>query len=174
MSTMPARHRERYSGTPHKPFTITMEFCSRAAGIRVHVALETLSTMSRHTHQVHRAGEKVHRVQRLSAQLHSRDLLIDKMKLQLAQLKRMKFGGSSEQPDAQIAQLELSLEELEASAAEATVAKKRISCLKTQKIRHVRCRPLVTAPEWPTQFVVSSCHFLRLELVRRSMCQTET
>jgi chromosome segregation ATPase len=51
-------------------------------------------------------------VQRLSAQLHSRDVLIEKMKLQLAQLKRMKFGRSSEQLDAQIAQLELSLEEL--------------------------------------------------------------
>ena len=61
-------------------------------------------------------------VQRLSAQLHSRDVLIEKMKLQLAQLKRMKFGHSSEQLDAQIAQLELSLEELEANAAEAPVA----------------------------------------------------
>lgn len=61
-------------------------------------------------------------VQRLSAQLHSRDVLIEKMKLQLAQLKRMKFGRSCEQLDAQIAQLELSLEELEANAAEAPVA----------------------------------------------------
>lgn len=61
-------------------------------------------------------------VQRLSAQLHSRDVLIEKMKLQLAQLKRMKFGRSSEQLDAQIAQLELSLEELEANAAEAPIA----------------------------------------------------
>jgi transposase len=61
-------------------------------------------------------------VQRLSAQLHCRDVLIEKMKLQLAQLKRMKFGRSSEQLDAQIAQLELSLEELEANAAEVPVA----------------------------------------------------
>jgi transposase len=61
-------------------------------------------------------------VQRLSAQLHSRDVLIEKMKLQLAQLKRMKFGRSSEQLDAQIAQLELSLEELEANAAEVPAA----------------------------------------------------
>jgi len=60
-------------------------------------------------------------VQRLSAQLHSRDVLIEKMKLQLAQLKRMKFGRSSEQLDAQIAQLELSLEELEANAADAPI-----------------------------------------------------
>lgn len=61
-------------------------------------------------------------VQRLSAQLHSRDVLIERMKLQLAQLKRMKFGRSSEQLDAQIAQLELSLEELEANVAEAPIA----------------------------------------------------
>lgn len=60
-------------------------------------------------------------VQSLSAQLHSRNVLIEQMKLQLAQLRRMKFGRSSEQLDAQIAQLELSLEELEANAAEVPV-----------------------------------------------------
>ncbi|MBM0108944.1 IS66 family transposase zinc-finger binding domain-containing protein, partial [Steroidobacter sp. S1-65] len=56
-------------------------------------------------------------VQSLSAQLHSRNVLIEQLKLQLAKLKRLKFGRSSEQLDAQIAQLELSLEELEANAA---------------------------------------------------------
>src|SRR5271170_1023336 len=55
----------------------------------------------------------------MSAQLRSRDVLIEQLKLQLAQLKRMKFGRSSEQLDAQIAQLEFSLEELEANAAAA-------------------------------------------------------
>jgi len=53
----------------------------------------------------------------LCAQLRSRDVLIEQLKLQLARLKRLKFGRSSEQLDAQIAQLELSLEELEANAA---------------------------------------------------------
>src|SRR6185437_16933726 len=57
------------------------------------------------------------RVDSLSAQLRSRDVLIEHLKLQLARLKRMQFGRSSEQLDAQIAQLELSLEELEANAA---------------------------------------------------------
>jgi transposase len=52
----------------------------------------------------------------MSAQLRSRDVLIENLKLQLA---RMKFGRSSEQLDAQIAQLEFSLEELEANAAAA-------------------------------------------------------
>jgi hypothetical protein len=53
----------------------------------------------------------------MSAQLRSRDVLIENLKLQLARLKRMKFGRSSEHLDAQIAQLELSLEALEANAA---------------------------------------------------------
>jgi transposase len=57
------------------------------------------------------------KVDNLSSQLRSRDVLIEQLKLQLARLKRLKFGRSSEQLDAQIAQLELSLEELESNAA---------------------------------------------------------
>jgi transposase len=56
-------------------------------------------------------------VDTLSAQLRSRDVLIEQLKLQLARLRRMKFGRSSEQLDEKIAQLELSLEELEANTA---------------------------------------------------------
>lgn len=58
-------------------------------------------------------------VDALNAKLRSRDVLIEQLKLQLARLKRMKFGRSSEQLDAQIAQLELSLEDLETNAAAA-------------------------------------------------------
>ena len=58
-------------------------------------------------------------VREQQAQLLSRDVLIEQLKLQLARLKRMKFGRSSEQLDAQIAQLEFSLEELEVNAAAA-------------------------------------------------------
>jgi hypothetical protein len=50
--------------------------------------------------------------------LLSRDVEIEKLKIELARLKRMQFGRSSEQLDQTIAQLEQSLEELEASAAE--------------------------------------------------------
>lgn len=49
------------------------------------------------------------------ALLLDRDLLIGKLRMQLARLKRMQFGRSSEQLDTQIAQLELTLEELEVS-----------------------------------------------------------
>lgn len=59
------------------------------------------------------------KVETLSAKLRSRDVLIEHLKLQLARLKRVKFGRSSEQLDEKIAQLELSLEELEANAAAA-------------------------------------------------------
>lgn len=52
------------------------------------------------------------------AEILSRDVLIEKMRIQLARLKRMQFGRSSEQLDQQIAQLELSLEELEANEAQ--------------------------------------------------------
>ena len=51
------------------------------------------------------------------AALLSRELEIDKLKLQLARLRRMHFGRSSEQLDQRIAQLELGLEELEATEA---------------------------------------------------------
>jgi transposase len=50
------------------------------------------------------------------ATLLERDLLIGKMRMELARLKRMQFGRSSERLDQEIAQLELTLEELEASA----------------------------------------------------------
>jgi transposase len=45
-------------------------------------------------------------------------LEIEKLKFQIAKLRRMQFGRSSERIDRQIAQLELRLEELEASTAE--------------------------------------------------------
>lgn len=51
------------------------------------------------------------------ALLLTRQLEIDKLKVQLARLRRLHFGRSSEQLDQSIAQLELSLEELETSEA---------------------------------------------------------
>src|ERR1022692_5270903 len=45
-------------------------------------------------------------------------LEIEKLKFQIAKLRRMQFGRSSERINRQIAQLELRLEELEAGMAE--------------------------------------------------------
>ena len=50
--------------------------------------------------------------------LQSRDTLIEKLKAQLAVLKRARFGSSSEKIERTIAQLELALEDIEAAAAE--------------------------------------------------------
>jgi hypothetical protein len=49
VSTVPARYRERYSSAASELSTITPESCSRCAGIRVHIELESLSTISRNT-----------------------------------------------------------------------------------------------------------------------------
>lgn len=51
------------------------------------------------------------------AELQSRDLLIQTLRVQIARLGRMQFGHSSEKLDRQIEQLELALEELEAEPA---------------------------------------------------------
>ena len=56
------------------------------------------------------------------ADLTIRHLLIEKLKLQIARLRRMALGQSSEKLKGQIEQLELALEELE--TAEAIVAPK--------------------------------------------------
>jgi transposase len=50
-------------------------------------------------------------------ELRSHRLEIERLKLQLARLRRMQFGRSSEQFNEQIAQLEFALEELEAAEA---------------------------------------------------------
>jgi len=56
------------------------------------------------------------------AQLHERDAQIEALKLELAKLKRARFGRSSEQLDAQIAQLELALDALQNPAPMMSVA----------------------------------------------------
>ena len=53
--------------------------------------------------------------------LQSRDTLIDKLKAQLAVLKRARFGSSSEKMDRTIEQLELALEDIEAAEAEVLI-----------------------------------------------------
>jgi transposase len=51
------------------------------------------------------------------AALKTKTLEVEKLKLQLARLRRLQFGRSSEKLDREVAQLELLLEELETSAA---------------------------------------------------------
>jgi transposase len=63
--------------------------------------------------------------------------LIEKLKLQIARLKRMQFGRSSEKTAEQIAQLELIVEDLETTQAQASLPIRRIEA-KTPPVR----RPL--------------------------------
>ncbi|MDR3449898.1 MAG: IS66 family transposase [Alphaproteobacteria bacterium] len=54
--------------------------------------------------------------------LHTRDTLIEKLKAQLALLRRARFGASSEKVERAIEQLELALEDIEAAACETAPA----------------------------------------------------
>src|SRR5579863_6530521 len=54
-------------------------------------------------------------------QLASREAEIEQLKLLIAKLRRMHFGRKSEKVERQIEQLQLRLDELEASRAEQTV-----------------------------------------------------
>ena len=56
-------------------------------------------------------------IARQSAELQARDLLIEKLKLQLANLRRHRFGAKSDALDHIIDQLELALEEAEIAAS---------------------------------------------------------
>jgi transposase len=56
-------------------------------------------------------------IESLQAMLVERDLMIEKLKLQIARMKRARFGTSSEQLDPHILQLELIVEDLESTQA---------------------------------------------------------
>jgi transposase len=72
------------------------------------------------------------------AELHARDLLVEKLKAQLAVLRRARFGASSEKLERSIAQLELALEEIEASEAAAAVEAPGRSETPAGRLRPVR------------------------------------
>src|SRR6202790_4711302 len=74
-------------------------------------------------------------------QLASRDVEIEHLKLLIAKLRRMQFGRSSEKREYQIDQLDLRLEELEATRTTETDAEQESTPPSTAVVRHVR-RPL--------------------------------
>jgi transposase len=82
-------------------------------------------------------------LQHVRAELLSRDVLIEKLKIELVRLKRLRFGRSSEQLDAKIAQLELTLEELEASETQlaAPIAATAVTALAAERAKPAR-KPL--------------------------------
>jgi transposase len=72
------------------------------------------------------------------AELAARDLLIETLRVQIARMRRMAFGASSEKLSAEIEQLELALEELEAAA---TVTALALPVPKTERPVPVRALP---------------------------------
>jgi transposase len=82
------------------------------------------------------------------AAVRNRDLEIEQLKLLLAKFRRMQFGRSSEQLDERISQLELSIEELEASEAQEAPATCAPDRVKDKPVR----KPL--PPNLPRECVV--------------------
>jgi transposase len=83
------------------------------------------------------------------ADLAHRDLLIETMRVQLARLRRMQFGKSSEKLAHEISQLELALEELEAEAVVAEIPK-------ADEIKAARPTPVRGLPDTlPRQIVTT-------------------
>jgi transposase len=94
----------------------------------------------RHLVAAQRAELDAERAARAQAEaaLLGRDLLIEKLKAQIAKLKRMHFGQSSEKLKTEIEQLELALEELETAEAEQLV--------RPESAEHLRPVPVRSLP----------------------------
>lgn len=89
----------------------------------------------------HHDQDKDVEIAALKAALAARDQVIDTLRAQIARLKRMTFGTSSEKLIHEIAQLELALEELEAETVDtATVAEPSVSTL-SERPAPVRALP---------------------------------
>ena len=83
-----------------------------------------------------------------NAALAARDLVIETLRVQIARMRRMKFGASSEKLNHAIAQLELALEELEAEAS--TTLQNKPVTTKVERPAPVRSFP----PHLPREEIV--------------------
>ena len=109
-------------------------------------AAETIETL-RHLVAAQRQALDAERAAREAAEhaLLSRELLIEKLKIQIARLKRLHFGRSSEKLTAEIAQLELALEEME--TAEAELAPRAPTSVRARKVADRSLPPLLPRQE---------------------------
>lgn len=105
---------------------------------------------------IHTLKQLVHEQRALLAakdeQLLSRDVLIEKLRIELLRLKRMRFGRSSEQLDEKIAQLEFTLEELEASKTQ--IASPAALTEEGQRPAHIKPVRKALPPHLPRESVV--------------------
>ena len=130
---------------------------ARRLGVHMHAELDQLreanealkrmlserdaELLRRDTELEQRTAELAQRAEQLEAvrgELLVTTTLIEKLKLEIARLKRMQFGRSSEKNAERIEQLELIVEDLEASQAQMGVTPLRESTVKTPPVR----RPL--------------------------------
>ena len=97
------------------------EKCGCAGGaIVVGVVMSPSTTNSpRNSDDLRRLADDLRRdVAWLRAEVHAKALMIEKLRAQLAFLRRARFGRKSEKLDAQVEQLELMIDDIEAGVAE--------------------------------------------------------
>ena len=119
------------------------------------------------------------RYEALEQELYAKTLHIEKLKMQLAVLRRARFGRSSEKPDRQIEQLELALGELEESKAQSAAGQEAAMAHQQDETTPVVPRPQKGVPvrkplpehlprervEHPTACVCPSCGGTRLPCI---------
>ena len=79
--------------------------------------------------------EKDTALQTIRGELRSQKLEIERLRLELARLRRMQFGHSSERLSEKIAQLELTLEELEAAEAAEPTPTVAVEAVRERRLR---------------------------------------
>ena len=119
------------------------------------------------------------RYEALEQELYAKTLHIEKLKMQLAVLRRARFGRSSEKLDRQIEQLELALGELEESKAQSAAGQEAAMAHQQDETTPVVPRPQKGVPvrkplpehlprervEHPTACVCPSCGGTRLPCI---------
>jgi transposase len=88
-------------------------------------------------------GDLQRDVAALAAEIHAKTLLIEKLKMQLAVLRRARFGRSSEKLDTEVEQLELLLADIEEGDAE---NRARIGAVEPAEAAAAKKKPSVRAP----------------------------
>ncbi len=94
-------------------------FCIRRSNVLDMAMSPSTPDLPRNPDDLRRvAGDLQRDVVWLRAEVHAKALMIEKLRAQLAVLRRARFGRSSEKLEAQVEQLELLIDDLEEGAAE--------------------------------------------------------
>ena len=102
----------------------------------------TIALLADHDTLKHEHGSLKNKLQARDAELYAQALHIEKLKEQLALMRRARFGRSSEKLDRDIEQLELLIGDLEEARAESSERTNSISPAASPALRQERSQPV--------------------------------